>query len=165
MGINHQGYSPETTQSIFNKFSKYFAKSDTIYYGYSPQRSRKIILGVLSLVLVLSIDYFSNMFEAMSLTGPSLVAPLNDEIFITTSNHLYHFNIEGILKHQYELKKLGIQDGVTEISAIDDRHLLIGDWKTGQIKRCHLEGGICRNRIFQKMKPINYLFLVGLNLC
>ncbi len=78
------------------------------------------------------------------LQGPTLVATTDaSDVFTATSRYLYQLDSEGNFQNKYALNSLGIEDEITALHPINAQELMIGDWKTGTIKRCHLKENRC----------------------
>ncbi len=77
--------------------------------------------------------------------APLVLAQLpNKDVVAASHVDLYHFDADGQLKQQISVADLGIRDGVSELQALDDKTVLVGDLGAGAIKRCDLEVRACR---------------------
>lgn len=78
------------------------------------------------------------------LQGSTLVATTDtSDVFTITSRYLYQLDSQGQFQNKYALNSLGIQDEITALHPLNRQQLLIGEWKTGTIKRCQLDRNRC----------------------
>ncbi|MGL5196731.1 MAG: hypothetical protein ACRC8Y_24325, partial [Chroococcales cyanobacterium] len=109
-----------------------------------PQRCKTVLGVVLFLALgTIATAMYAGIRSAL-LQGPSLVATTDaSDVFTTTSRYLYQLDSEGNFQNKYARNSLGIADDITALHPINAQELMIGDWKTGTIKRCHLKENRC----------------------
>lgn len=115
--------------------------------GSAPRPTRRLrsALGFAALLVVAaSALAVWTAFQAAPIDAPQVLAqtPAGD-VLAASPRVLYRFDGEGRLLGRVSLKDLGIQDGISDLEALDEATLLVADHDAGVIKRCELEAAMC----------------------